>query len=382
MGLGHAMAKLERILIVGGGIAGLTVAVALRQRGFDPELVERETAWRAVGAGIAMQPNATRVLRTLGVGTAFERAGAKLRRFVFCSRVGETLSAIDLEELWGDVGPFIGVKRVKLQAALLSTVGGIRCRLGASVSSLKQADRRVTVGFNDSAAGEYDLVIGADGIASTVRLLAISAASPSYAGQMVWRGLAPIRPQGLAEVQFWLGDGCFFGLYPVGDRCTYFFGYVTEPRRHYDPPNGCLARLRDRFATFGAPVLEYLASLEDDEQIHCSAVEELHLPEWRCGRVLLIGDAAHASSPMMGQGGCMAIEDAFVLAELLSSSQNVEDALDAYVRRRRPRVDWVQRESGAVGQSVLLPPGIRDAALRERGAEMFRKRYHPLLAKP
>jgi 2-polyprenyl-6-methoxyphenol hydroxylase-like FAD-dependent oxidoreductase len=97
---------------------------------------------------------------------------------------------------------------------------------------------------------------------------------------------------------------------------------------------------------------------------------------------VLIGDAAHASSPMMGQGGCMAIEDAFVLAELLAGSRTVDDALESYVQRRRPRVDWVQRESSALGKTALLPPAARDAALRERGAEMFRARYLPLLAEP
>jgi 2-polyprenyl-6-methoxyphenol hydroxylase-like FAD-dependent oxidoreductase len=96
---------------------------------------------------------------------------------------------------------------------------------------------------------------------------------------------------------------------------------------------------------------------------------------------VLIGDAAHASSPLMGQGGCMAIEDAFVLAELLAS-RTVDDALEAYVQRRRPRVDWVQRESAILGKSALLPPSIRDGVLRERGAEMFRARYLPLLAEP
>jgi 2-polyprenyl-6-methoxyphenol hydroxylase-like FAD-dependent oxidoreductase len=106
------------------------------------------------------------------------------------------------------------------------------------------------------------------------------------------------------------------------------------------------------------------------------------LPEWRNGRVLLIGDAAHASSPMMGQGGCMAIEDAVVLAELLEVSPTVEAALDAYTPRRRPRVDWVQAQSDAQGKTVFLPAAVRDAAIREHGAQAFRARYAPLLAAP
>ena len=129
-------------------------------------------------------------------------------------------------------------------------------------------------------------------------------------------------------------------------------------------------------------VHEYLAGLERDEQIHCGPVEWLEAEEWCSGRVVLIGDAAHASSPMMGQGGCMAMEDAVVLAELLGSLDSVDNAVDAYVKRRRQRVDWVQQQSRAVGKSLGMQPGIRNAALRERGGKMFRQRFGPLLAVP
>jgi 2-polyprenyl-6-methoxyphenol hydroxylase-like FAD-dependent oxidoreductase len=180
-----------------------------------------------------------------------------------------------------------------------------------------------------------------------------------------------------AVVRRWLfrdrQGGCFFGLCPVGDGQTYGFGNVTEPRMQ-DPPRGRLRRLRDCFATFGGAVREYLDSLDRDEQIHCGPIKWQELDQWYTGRVVLIGDAAHASSPMMGQGGCMAMEDAVVLVEALCSAETVENALDAYVARRRPRVDWVQHESCAVGESLGLPPAIRDAALRGRGEEMFRHR--------
>ena len=135
------MAKVERILIVGGGIAGLTAAIALRQRGFSPELIEREPAWRAVGAGIALQPNAMRLLRALGVGTAVERAGAPLRRFKYCTSQGEILAEIDLVELWKDVGRGVGVERTKLQEALLGELKGAQCRLGAWITIVGAEER-------------------------------------------------------------------------------------------------------------------------------------------------------------------------------------------------------------------------------------------------
>jgi 2-polyprenyl-6-methoxyphenol hydroxylase-like FAD-dependent oxidoreductase len=380
--MGYSMAKVERILIVGGGIAGLTAAIALRQRGFSPELIEREPASQAVGAGIALQPNAMRLLIRLGIGAAVERVGAPLRRFKYCTPQGEILAEIDLIELWKGVSPFVGVERIQLHNALLSELKGTPSRLGAWITSLDQKNDHVFVRFNDERSEDFDLVIGADGVGSTVRSLALSDAAPSYIGQMVWRSLAPIRQDTPDEVQFWLGDGCFFGLFPVSDKHTYGFGYINDPERRHDPALGRLSRLRERFAGFGGLVKAYLASLECDEQIHCAAIESLELDHWRKGRVVLIGDAAHASSPMMGQGGCMAIEDAAVLAELLQSSKGVEDALDAYVLRRRARVDWVQRQSGALGQAVLLPTSVRDGVIREKGAQAFQARYAPLLGEP
>jgi 2-polyprenyl-6-methoxyphenol hydroxylase-like FAD-dependent oxidoreductase len=376
------MAKIEHILIVGGGIAGLTTAIALRQRGFNPELIEREPAWQAVGAGIALQPNAMLSLMRLRAGTAVERAGAPLRRFKYCTPQGEVLAEIDLVELWKSVGPGFGVERTKLQEALLGELRGTPCRLGAWITALEQKSGRVSIRFNGGRSQDYELIVGADGIGSSVRSLALSETGPTYTGQMGWRSLAPIRQKTPDEVQFWLGDGCFFGLFPVSNKHTYGFGYINEPERRHDPALGRLTRLRERFAAFGSLVKAYLANLECDEQIHCAAIESLELTHWHKGRVVLIGDAAHASSPMMGQGGCMAIEDAAVLAELLQSSQSIEDALDAYVLRRRARVDWVQSQSSILGQSVLLPPAVRDSVIRERGAEAFRARYAPLLTEP
>ncbi len=377
------MARAERILVVGGGIAGLTTAIGLRRRGFAPELVEQSASWRALGAGIVLQPNAMQVLSALKVGDAIERAGATLRRFKYFSQGGDRLCEIDLVKLWSRMGAGgVGIGRSELQGALVNAADGIRYRLGVRLKSLRQHESSVSVAFGDGTTGDYELVIGADGIGSTVRALAVSEAKPRYCGQMAWRSLAPIRAEVEDEVQFWLGDGCFFATYSVGGERTYGSGYVAEAIPQREPIEGRLAKLRTRFASFPRSVQTFLESLERDDQIHCSAVEELHLPEWRSGRVVVIGDAAHASSPMMGQGGCMAIEDAAVLAELLESSENVDGALDAYARRRRPRVDWVQAQSDALARGALLPPAARDDVLRQQGAQQFEARYAPLISEP
>jgi len=201
------MVAVETVLIVGGGIAGLALGRALRGSGFTVELIERSPVWRAEGGGIAVQPNGIRMLRGLGLDTEVERAGARIRRWGFCDEVGEILSESDLDALWGDVGPFIGIERMRLQQILVAGVEGVSRRLGISIQSLAQDGDRVAVIFSDGSSGSYDLVVGADGISSTVRSLALGTRLPAYTGAMAWRSIAPIGPRGLTTLQFHLGEG-------------------------------------------------------------------------------------------------------------------------------------------------------------------------------
>ena len=377
------MADVKRILIVGGGIAGLTLASALHQRGFKPELVERSPTWDhiAIGAGIAMQPNAMRMMRNLGMNAGIEQAGCVIRRLGFCDQQGEVLCETDLEALWDDVGPFIGIERTRLHEVLVAGAARVPQRLGLSLTALTQEDRGVRVTFSDGSTDGYDVVVGADGISSTVRALTQEASVPADLGAMNWRSVGPIRPRDLNAMRIFLGEGRFFGLMPMGGNRTYAFGYVYQPRLR-DPLGGRLGRLRERFAGFAPIVQDYLASLDRDEQIHCAAMEWVDADEWCTGRVVLIGDAAHASSPVMGQGGCMAIEDAWVLAEELRSATTLESALGSYVSRRKARVKWVQQQSMATAEALRMPPAIRNATLRERGDQMMRSRFGPLIPPP
>src|SRR5262249_60263330 len=138
------------------------------------------------------------------------------------------------------------------------------CRLGTAVTSLTEQEHGVVATFSGGTVGEYDLVVGADGIHSTMRQFTFGAVTPIYGDQMVWRSLAAICPPDADAVQFWLGDGTFFGLCPVGGGRAYGFGNVTEPRSH-DPVEGRLKRLRGRFAGYGELIQDYLAALEHDE---------------------------------------------------------------------------------------------------------------------
>ena len=375
------MAKIDTILVVGGGLAGMTMAAALHHHGFTVELVERRETWHAVGAGLLVHANGMRMLAALGLASGVERAGAVVGRWQFCDEQGEVLSDTDLDALWGHAGPSVGIERTKLQGALLPGVAQVRCRLGTEVTSLVQDDARVSVGFSDGSSGDFDLVVGADGIRSTVRALALTSTAPSYLGAMNWRSVAPIRPVGLTAFQVNLGDGCLFGLVPLGSGRTYAFAYVADPL-YRDPVEGRLERLRQRFSSFGPRVAAYLAALERDDEVICSAMEWMELGNIHAGRVVLVGDAAHASSPMMGQGGCMAMEDACVLAEELRAAATVEAALESYVRRRKPRVEWVQHQSMALANLLTASSAARNDTLRERGTQVMQDRFGPLVPSP
>ncbi|MGK5685591.1 FAD-dependent monooxygenase [Actinoplanes sp. URMC 104] len=363
-----------RILIAGGGIAGRTLDRALARSGWRVDLAERDGRGARLGAGIAVQPNAVRAMRRLGVAGEVERAGVVVERFQYRDRSGTLLCDIDLGELWAGVGPFVGITRQALHEALALPGSG---RLRSGVATVEAAGDGARVRFADGTAGEYDLVVGADGLHSVVRRCVDGVLRPVHGGQTAWRSLAPVRPDGPGAVQFWLGEDRFFGLCPVAPGLTYGFGTLAGPPRR-DPVPGRRQRLLDRFAGFGAPVTRYLAAVRSDADIHCGPVEWLPGVAWHAGPVVLVGDAAHAASPMMGQGGCLAVEDAVVLAEELTRATSVPDALTAYARRRAPRVAWVREQSAALAELIRLPAAARDRLLRERGVAAFHDRYRPL----
>ena len=277
------MASAQEILIVGAGIGGLSLAVALHQQGYVPELIERAPSWQALGAGIVLHANGVRALRQLGMGAAIDRIGAALPRWGFFDQQAEPLCRTDLKELWVDVGPCLGTARVRLQQAMVDAAAAVPVRLGVALTSLDQDGPRVTAGFSDGTSGAYDLVVGADGIYSTVRRLLGFSGGPEYAGVVAWRSVIPSRPAGVNELMVLLGDGCFVGVVPVGGGHTYSFAAIDSEQID-DPLPGRLSRFRRRFAAFGGPVPEYLAALESDEQLHFGPIEWVDLDSWHAGQ--------------------------------------------------------------------------------------------------
>lgn len=339
------------VLIVGGGIAGLSLASALAQRGIGSELVERDREWSTIGAGIALYPNGLRALGTLGLAAAVEAAGRPIELVRTLTADGTVLSEFP-GEVWEGVGRTVAIHRAALQDVLRDGASDALVRLGTTVTELEQTDGRVDVVFSDGTRGGYDLVVGADGIRSAVRAMCFADTPPRYVGQMYWR--TSIEADVVPTATMMFDEGRFFALIPLGRGQTYVAAQLFRDTPFELTPDDVVPSAREHFGDFASPVREALAHF-DDATVHFGPAEEIARDQWRAGRVLLVGDAAHACSPTLAQGGSLAFEDAIVLAGMLADASGataVDDALDAFVARREPRARWV-RERTRLHMQVL-----------------------------
>jgi 2-polyprenyl-6-methoxyphenol hydroxylase-like FAD-dependent oxidoreductase len=370
-----------RILVVGAGIAGLGVARALRQRGLAADVVERARAWAHTGAGIYLPGNAVRALRALGVESAVAERASLIPHQRLCDHRGRLLAEIDLADLWGEVGPCLALHRADLHEVLASHGDPVTVRMGLPVQRLRQHGDTVTVGFGDGTADHYDLVIGADGIHSTVRQLAVGAGVVHPLGQLAWRFVTECPP----EVTTWtvmLGRDCTFLAVPIGRGRVYCYCDAPAGRTPQLPGDDVTGRLANLLTEFAAPVPAILDTLGPDGAVHISPIEEVRLDRWSCGSVLLVGDAAHATSPNMAEGAAMALEDGLVLAECLAAGGGIAQAVASFQARRRPRTTWVLAQTHRRDRTRDLPPVLRNLVLRRWGRNIIHANYHPLLDLP
>ena len=361
-----------RILVVGAGIAGLAAARSLRVAGFRPDVVEELPATMAPGAGIYLPGNASRALRLLGLDAPLRPLGDLIFRQVFQDSLGRELFEMDVAALWAGVGESRALARADLQQVLLTGVGG-EVRYDSAVRDLEIEDDTAKVEFGDGSIAEYDLVIGADGRRSMIRARAGLGGPATPTGQIVYRSVVRGGPS-LSDWICLLGCRSAFVVMPMGGRRLYC--YADETAGDAANPHDPKARVRELFGDFGAPVPAILDAME---KVQVARTDEVVLRTWHRGPVLLVGDAAHATSPTLAQGAAMAFEDAVVLGEVLRATPgDVPAALRAYEDRRRPRCHQVRERTQERDRARDVPPALRDPMLRRRGERIFTDQYREL----
>ena len=364
-----------RITIVGGGIGGLTTAIALRRRGHEVAVYERSAELREAGAGITLWPNAMRVLFDLGVGDAIASRGTHLARATMRTADGKTLGVTETAALERHFGaPAIALHRADLQAALVEALPGEVLHLGAACSGVTVDRERPEIHFLNAPNVESDLVIGADGIHSAVRRHLFPSIETRYSGYTGWRGVT--RHSATAVVETW-GRGARFGLVPIGDGRVYWFATQNAPAGTSRSATENRAYLLEIYGQWHAPIRELIATTPADAILQNDIIDIAPFATWHRGRAVLLGDAAHPTTPNLGQGACMAIESAAVLAEELAR-RDIDAAIAAYVQRRARRVARITTESWRIGRIGQLEgrfsTTIRNLVMRAMPQQLTERR--------
>lgn len=358
----------RRILVIGGGFSGMSAAIECARRGARVDLVEIDPDWRNYGAGISLGGATLRAFRQLGILDAFLEHGNASDGVRICLPHGPQVAELPTPRIAGPEVPGGGAIMRPVLSRILAVAtreAGVSVRLGRCVKNLSQDADGVDVVLDDGTRGRYDLVVGADGLYSSTRQrLFPSAPAPQFSGQAVWRAVLP-RPPEVETATIWVGPQVKPGLNPVSRTEMYLF--VTEPRAVNErvDPSEFVPRLRALLEPFGAPVLQAVrAQIGDDSQIVYRPLEGLLMPQpWHLGRVVLIGDAVHATTPHLASGACIGIEDALVLAEELDRPVAPAAALAAFEARRWERCRMVVQNSLRLGE-IEIAGGDKDEHAR------------------
>lgn len=383
----------NRAIIVGGGIGGLSAALALQRAGLDVTVFERIPELREVGAGLSIWANAIKVLRQLGVADTIMAAGTEMHDYQFRSWRGDTLIQVSVDDLTKRVGaPSIVARRADLQMALYRALGHGVVQLGADCVGFEQDERGVTAHFADGRQERGTFLIGADGIKSVTRVRQFGETKLRYSGYKCWRSITEFKDPSFPAGSWWLywGRGARFGLSHVDPGHVYWYAMVNAPEGSPDEPVGRKQRVLERFRGWQHPVEAVIDATAEPTILRNDLHDLPPLERWGNGRVTLLGDAAHPTTPNMGQGACQAIEDSVTLAKCLartaglSDGQEVVSALRSYELHRRTyaaRITNLSWRIGAIGQwENPVACAIRNAVLKVLPNGLMRKSLESNLA--
>ena len=366
--------KAAKILVIGGGIGGLTAAIALRRSGFEVEVIEKDPDWTVYGVGIIQQSNVIRVMDGLGLLDEYLGAAFGFDHVEVYLPDGRRAARVPSHKLVEGRPANLGVSRPALHRVLGGRAidEGAKVRLGLTALALEDDGQGVNASFSDGSTGRYDLVVGADGVFSdTRRMILPDAPAPEFTGQSVWRYNFP-RPPEVDCLRAYDGP-IGVGLVPLSDGLMYMYVTTPEPGNPRHPREGLAAAMRSRLRDAPPGIAEFVPRITDDDGVVYKPEECILLEgDWHRGRIVLLGDAVHAATPHLGQGAGMAIEDAVVLAEELAHAETPEAAFLAYRERRFERCALTVQLSRAICDAQLgKGPPVDQAGLTGRMSQIM-----------
>lgn len=382
---------MANFLIIGGGIGGLATAHALLRLGHSVRVYEAAPELREVGAGVVLGANAMRALQQLGLHEAVRPHGTAVTNLNLLDQNGRLLQTADTSVFTQQLGfDNVGIHRAALQKALLRGLPAGTVALGKPFEHFEETATGLEAHFADGTTATADFLLGADGLRSRVRRQLLPHTEPRYAGYTCWRAVVdatrlelPVGQSG----EVWGERGRRFGYVPVGDGRVYWFACLNSAQPQHPRFRAFrVADLQQEFAQFPAPVPQLLRLTRDDQLLWNDILDLKPLRHLAYGRVLLLGDAGHATTPNMGQGAGMALEDAAELASCLMHTPDIRAAFQRFERRRLPRTSRIVRTSwqlGRVGQwENPFLTGLRNAVMRLLPAAVSRSQMAWLYETP
>lgn len=347
------MGRSERFAIVGAGIGGLTLAIALQRKGFNVSVFENAPSLKPLGAGLALAANAVNAFSEIGIAGAVLNAGSILRKLMIKDDSGRILAETDSEKVskkYNTVNNFT-IHRADLHEVLLAQLS-TTVHLGKGCIDFVQSSNGVKLIFQDGTSHDTDYVIACDGVHSIFRKKLLPEGQPRYAGYTCWRAVINSAPSSVdmqVTSETW-GRGSRFGIAPLNNGRLYWFACINAKENDPAMRSYRVKDLLNHFRTFHSPVPEILQHTRDEQLIWNDIIDIKPISKFAFGRIVLMGDAAHATTPNMGQGACLAIEDAVILANTIANTHSVERAFIAFEQKRIKRTTAVVNDSWKLGR--------------------------------
>lgn len=366
-------------LVIGGGVGGMSAAISLRMAGMAVDLIDIDPNWRALGAGMTITGPTLRAFDRLGVLDGVRQHGYLSDRTKIFSSDGQFQTQIVAPSIEAGLPQVGGILRPDLHALFAAKVKelGVRVRLGIRVTTMSQSDERVDVAFSTGETSAYDAVIGADGFHSATREMILpDAPKARFTGQGCWRLLAD-RPPEVTSPEIYIGRDYKVGINPCSRDKMYLFANVKMPGNPRIPEEELLPRMRDLLAPVGGSIRSVRAGVSEDSAINYRPLEALLIPlPWHKGRIGLIGDAVHATTPHLASGAGLSVEAGWLVGQMLADAEDIEQGWKTFGERRWERSRLVVENSVLIGD--LEQQGGNDGRIAQVMVESQRELAKPM----